>query len=248
MNKSLLTVAVLMLSVFSLVFYSCKKPATPRASVNSAEDVRQQEMLKKSYDDMKRVVIVKVNGEPITQFMVDHAIAELTPVYAPQNQKRTKELFLKIRDIALNELIMRELIVQEAKKRGMKANPKQIEAAVADVKHDAGSDAAYRDYLANNGLTEEMLKKSFEYRYLYESITEQEIYSKVPVTEAALKERYARDRDNLKTADQRVMTFEAARSELAQRIKVEGGEKKLREWVAELSKHANVEIIKTKPD
>ena len=144
------------------------------------------------------------------------------PQYLAKGQQRTPELDEKVRNDALDILIFQELAVQEAKKRGMKVKPEVIDGAVKKIKADKGSEA-FQTYLAENGLTEDELRKTIEQDALFEMIAAQEIDVKITVTDAALRERYKKEKAGMKDAAHGQMTFEAAKGMLEQRIRAEAG-------------------------
>ncbi len=242
MRKSAVTAVIMVLLFTQFMFSGCRKTETTGIS----PEEHQKEMVRKSFEESKKTIAAKVNGEPITMFALLREMNAVAPRYAAAGKERTPKLDEKIRTDALNTLIFQELAVQEAKKRGMKADPAEIERAVKEIKDKAGSGAAFREYLASNGLTEEELRKTIEQDALFEMIAAREVDEKVTVTDAALRARYGREKAGLKDAAHRQMTFEEAKEMLEQKIRAEAGEKRMRAWEKELKKNARIEIVKQK--
>lgn len=243
MKKSAL-IAVLMVFVISqFTLSACKKAKT---DAKTAPEAHMKEMVQRSFQESKKVIAVKVNGEPITMFALLREMNTIGPQYLTRGAKKTPELDEKVRKDALNNLIFLELAVQEAKKRGMKVKPETIEEHIRKVKTESGSDDAFRQYLASNNLTEDEFRKTIEQDALFELIASQEVDGKIKVTDAALRERYKKEKAGLKDADHKQMTFEASKGMIEQKVRTEAAEKRMRAWEQELKKNAKIEIIEKK--
>jgi hypothetical protein len=240
MKKHALLTMILVVAVSHLMLFSCKKTETAGAP----PDAHRNEMLKRSFEESKKVIAAKVNGEAITLFALLREMNAIAPQYLSQGRQRTPALDNKIRNDALNNVIIQALAVQEARKRGMKVNPDVIDGELKKIKANAGSPAAFQEYLDNNGLTEDELRQTVEQDALFELIATQEVDAKITVTDAALRERYNREKAGLKDSSHRQMTFEQAKPLLEQRVRAEAAEKRMRQWEKELRKNARIEIVK----
>jgi SurA N-terminal domain len=245
MKKHLITLITLVLLVSHFMLPGCRKSESERAK--TAPEAHQKEMVKRSFEESKKVISAKVNGEPIAMFSVLREMNAIAPQYLAVGQPATPELNAKIRKDALNTLITQELAVQEARKRGMKVKPEAIDSEIMKIKGDKGSEAGYQGYLGSQGITENELRKAIEQDTLFEMIAAQEIDAKVMVTDAALRERYKKGKAGLKDAAHRQITFEAAKGLLEQRLRAEAVDKRMRDWAEELRKNARIEIIEQKP-
>jgi hypothetical protein len=248
MMKRTATAAILVLAVSQLMFSACKKSETtrPTAPQTSSDQAHRKEMLKKSFEESKKVVAAKVNGEAITEFFVLREMNAIAPQYLPAGQAATPELNAKIRTDALNTLIVQELAVQEAKKRGMKVKPEIIDNEIKNIRTKAGTEAAFQEYLANNGLTEDELRKMIEQDAVFELMATHEVDAKIQVSDAVLRERYRKEKSALVTKDafHRQLSFEESKGLLEQKIRAEAGEKRMQAWEKELKKKARIEIMK----
>jgi hypothetical protein len=253
MRTGTITAIIVVLTISHVMISGCKKTeTTPVAAppVAGGEQARQQkQMLKKSYEESKKAVAAKVNGQAITMFSLLREMNALAPQYLAQGRQRTPELREEIRKHALDILISQELAVQEARKRGMKAKPEAVDNEIKRIKAEKGSEEAFQSYLGDSGLTEKELRKIIEQDHLFEMIAEKEIESKITVTEAALRERYEREKAKLKKQDapHGSMTFEEARGVLEQNVRAEEAEKRMQEWQKELRKNARIEIAEQRP-
>jgi len=97
--------------------------------------------------------VAKVNGVAIPQSRLDAFIKNA----AAQGQQDTPELRNRIRD----ELITREVVVQEAMKKGLDKNP-DVQAQIEFQRQGALINAYLQDYVKANPITEETLQAEYE--------------------------------------------------------------------------------------
>ncbi len=205
-------------------------------------ETHQKEMMRKSFDESKKAAAATVNGEVVTMFSLFREMNAIAPQYLKPGQKQTPELDRKIREDALRNVITVTLAVQEARRSGLTVPPGTIDKEIRKMREKAGSEKAFQDYLAGNGLREDELRSMVERDALFEMIAAREVDAKIRVTDAALRARYRKDRANLKDARHRQMTFEEARGLVEQEVRTEAAEKRMREWEKELRKNARIEI------
>ena len=246
MGKRATTAVILAVLFLQTAFIGCKKteqPA-PRSRLVGGEHVEQ--MVRKSLEEAKKSVAATVNSVPITQFAILREMSMIAPQYAGSGQEPTPEQRAKIRSDALENLIFRELGVQEAKKRGMHVKQETIDAAIKSVIAKEGSPEAYRKYLEYNGQTEAELREQIEQDALFDLIAAQEVNAKIKITDAELRKRYDEGKSGLKDPAHKQLTFEAAKGMLEQRLRAEATEKRLHAWEKELKKNAKIEILEKK--
>ena len=247
MIKRNITAIVMVFTVSLLMLIACKKTDTSRATAPPAspEQAHQKERLKESFEGSKKAVAARVNGEAITEFSLLREMNAIAPQYLTPGQPATPELNAKIRKDALNTLVIQTLAVQEAQKLGMKVAPEVMDNEIKKIKESTGSEAGYQEYLSNNGLTENELRKIVEQEALFELMAAHEIDAKITVTDSVLRERYNKEKSGLLAKDgpRRQMTFEEAKGLLEQKIRAEAGEKRMREWEKDLRKNARIEIV-----
>jgi hypothetical protein len=239
--------AIILLLITQAAFFACKKnDTTGPKTLQGSPEAHQQEMVKRSFDESKKVLAAKVNSEPITMFSLFLEMNAIAPQYLAAGQERTPEIDAKIREDALNTLIVQALAVQEARKRGMKVSPDLIDNTIKKMQTDAKSMDAYQKKLARQGMSEDELRKSIEQDSLFEQIAAQEIDAKIKISDQELRKRYAKEKAGLKDAAHGQMTFEQAKGMLEQKARAEASGKRMREWEAELKKTAKIEILEQK--
>jgi peptidyl-prolyl cis-trans isomerase C len=94
-----------------------------------------------------------VNNKPISKAKVDEFVKAMVAQGRPDNKE--------LRDNVVNELIARELFVQEAEKLGLARNPdvqKQLESARTEIM----SQAVIRDYVKKNPVSDADMKAEYE--------------------------------------------------------------------------------------
>jgi len=97
--------------------------------------------------------VAKVNGVAIPESRLDAFVKNATA----QGQQDTPELRSRVRD----ELITREIVVQEALKKGLDKNP-DVQAQIEFQRQGALINAYLKDYLQANPIPEETLQAEYE--------------------------------------------------------------------------------------
>ncbi len=245
------------LMAFAMVFMSSsctkkedasKSTAKKEAPKITQEQAKRIEEIKQEVKESKKIVVARVNGADITMHSLVKEMNLVAPKIIPAGKLATPEITNKVKEKALNNLIFRELAVQEAIKEGITVKAEAVDAVIAKVKAQGGSDEAYKQYLQERGLTEEALRKVIERDHLFEMITAKEIYQKIPIDDQALRAEYEKDKSLLVTKDNppRQLSFEEAKYFLVRKIKSERSGKRIAEWDKELRKKAKIEVIPSK--
>lgn len=164
------------------------------AEIPKAEAAKKTEEELKAAEEARKSIVARVNGVDISMFMLVRAMNRISPKYVKAGETLAPETTEKIRKEALDRLIFEELAVQEAIKQGINPEPEAIGKVVAQVRENAGSEQAYREYLEKSFLTEETLRKMIERSQRYELITAREIYGKVKIDEKLLRDEYEKEK------------------------------------------------------
>lgn len=134
-------------------------------------------------------VVARVNGVPITNAEVDE---ELTTAGAAGHARMPK-LAAEVRRRALEELIEGELIYQDAKKKGVRLEPVEIERALGQARKQA----------ASSGTREEKaLRRKTERGLMIEKVTALEMAAHAPMSETELRRYYREQRERLRKPEQ----------------------------------------------
>ncbi len=127
-------------------------------------------------------IVAVVNGDIITLSEVQ----KINAVYSSQNIRRD----------ALNDLIEKRLILQEAKKLGIKTTDDELKDAIEDIKRKNNiDDTGFMSLLAKEGVTLEEYKANLKDQLTIGRLIETEVRSKIVVTDKDISDYY---REHLK--------------------------------------------------
>ena len=119
---------------------------------------------------------VKVNGDVITQEEIDSNYDRFCTAYNLENQLDERSGLQFKRDVT-TYLIENELILQEAKKRGIEADQEQVSALKEQFKGYYNSEEEFKTALSEQKMTEEqfddMLKEQVIYNALQENLLQE---------------------------------------------------------------------------
>ncbi|MBX7172247.1 MAG: peptidylprolyl isomerase [Pyrinomonadaceae bacterium] len=96
----------------------------------------------------------------------------------------------ELRQLALEELVAKELAFQEAKKIGLKASPTEINSSLDKIKKRYQTEKSFNEALTVEKITEDELKKQIERNLLLEKINKQEIENKSKISDTEAKQHY----------------------------------------------------------
>lgn len=125
-------------------------------------------------------IVAKVNGDVITK---DEFYQEMLNAGGKQ---------------LLDRLIDQKLIEQAAKEKGVTATEEQVRERLDEMKHQFGGEASFQTYLAQFGITEEMLERDIRNQLLVEGILGPEM----EISEKEMKEYFENNQDYLGEPEQ----------------------------------------------
>jgi hypothetical protein len=243
------SIAVLLMATISLTGLSCKKEQKPAAPPPTPEQKAKLEEVKKevkqSAEAAKTVIVAQVNGVDIT--MLD-LVAEMNSI-AQRNEaraggKKAPQSTEKVKKEALDNLIFKELAIQESIKQGMTVSPDTIDNVVKLMKEQTGSKEAFQQYLDDRQMTEADLRKRIERSQRLEMITGKEIYQKVKIDEKDMHADYEKNKSEYKDNTGRQLSYEEAANFIRRKLMSEKGAAMKKEWAKTLKKNASVVIFK----
>ena len=191
-------IRTIVLVIIALSAFSCAHEKEERrdTAVTPAEHGQMLQEFQKDVEESKKVAVARVNGVDITMFNLTNRMNQISPQYVKQGEKITPETLQKLKSEALDMLIFRELAIQEAVRQGMKVDPSMVEHDIAALQSRKGSADEFKKMLTMTGQTEETLRQQIERDRLFLMIADKEIFKKVAVDEAAIKEAYAAQGDH----------------------------------------------------
>lgn len=137
--------------------------------------------------------VARVNGVVLTESDIEEAMSEIIPteVFHKMMTPEKKAAFIPQ---ALDLIIERELLYQEAKRRGMKADRQKIKEAKDAVAKKLGGKKNLREALKKVGLTEKDYEARLGRRFLSAELRSLEIEGKTAVTREEIEAYYERNK------------------------------------------------------
>jgi parvulin-like peptidyl-prolyl isomerase len=152
-------------------------------------------------------IVAVVNNEVITQKDVDGFAAIMYLEHANE-YKEQKELDLameKWRKDALEKIIEERLMIQEAKKEKLVAEPELIERRLNQVKRRFSSPEGFEQAITSEGLTVNDIKNKITEQLLMQKIFEAKIKDKIAVSPAEITDYYQRHKEAMVLPEQAVV-------------------------------------------
>ena len=149
--------------------------------------------------------IIKINDGKITQKdfdnLMDKQIAQ-SPMAQMGDMKSNKNgmLYLMLSQRVLNQLIIEELLNQEANARGIKVSSKEVSEAIAKIMDKIGGKDKLMDILKQNGLSVSQFKADIRKQVKMQKLAI--AAGNVKVTDADCKKFYDENADKVKHEDQ----------------------------------------------
>lgn len=126
-------------------------------------------------------IVAIVNDDVITardlQAQASQLLQEANAPHPSTDQEHEQ-----LRRAALEQLIERQLIVQEATRRGVKVSPEDVAKRLDEIRRQAATPEAYDAMLAEAGLTEEQFKSKLREQLLVQRAIEYQIRPKIQVS------------------------------------------------------------------
>lgn len=123
--------------------------------------------------------VARVNGTPISQMRLQHYFADYLQAQGRAvSSIRSPTLYKRLHDAALDDLIDRELLWQEALKRGVSISDSQVQAQVAGLRQAFGSERFVRR-LSDAGFDEQSFVE-----YTRRELAAQQVYTELGQVEA----------------------------------------------------------------
>ncbi len=130
-------------------------------------------------------VVALVNGEPIpvAEFERELALAYEVPEGATAP---APDQLVALKQTVLRELVDRQLLLQDAKAKGISIPPEAVRTAVTQLKAEY-QDGRFQDALAQGRLTEPEFEQKTAARLTVEKLVDEVVYQRVAVTEEELQ-------------------------------------------------------------
>ncbi len=142
-------------------------------------------------DPFPKQVLVNVNNVPLT---VQDVAQELTKmpknIVALQDQE-------KLKSVVLEQLIVKELLLQKAQELNLKLTNEEIDQALRDIKDELGiSEEEFNKVLVEQGITLDIVKQTYHDQLLISKVMKQELPQPV-VTDDEIRSYYEENKEKV---------------------------------------------------
>ncbi len=141
-----------------------------------------------------------VNGKPIPMSEYDAGLEQLNRQIAMTGKTPDEKQMPALKQRIIDNLVARELLIQEVGKQGIKADEAEVNAQLDAVKKNA-SPEEFANSLKQMNTTEPALKEFFASQLAIKKLIDKEVASKAPVTPQEVKAFYDGNPDVFKTPE-----------------------------------------------
>ncbi|MFB3814940.1 MAG: peptidyl-prolyl cis-trans isomerase [Terriglobales bacterium] len=120
-------------------------------------------------------VVARVNGAPLFERDLQVQVKALFPYYSVHGGQVPVTAQAEIRQKALDRLVLEELVYQEAKRRGVKVSPAQVNGRIAAARNKAASAQDFRRSIIATYGSEREFRRYAERALLIETLWEREV-------------------------------------------------------------------------
>jgi peptidyl-prolyl cis-trans isomerase C len=142
-------------------------------------------------------VVAKVNGTPIKKELLVKTADQVHKQMMP-NAPQTAEFYRRV----LDNLVTRELLLQEAKKTGVVVSDEEVTKQVGELKNRFPSPEKFQQELKNEGMTEADLMQTAHDAYMVQKLVEGKVVADIKVSDAEEKDFYDKNQAQLKRPEQ----------------------------------------------
>jgi peptidyl-prolyl cis-trans isomerase C len=164
----------------ALIISSCgKRPPTAEPSSAAA-------LFEVTVKD-KTIIVAKVNGTELTNYAL---INMMNRIRLMNERASLAEPEAILRKKALDQLVLQELALQTAARKGMSVEDAFIDRTMAQFISKLGHEEGYKEYLAKNFMTTVEFRAQVEQSLTIQRILMEEVIKKSSVTEEDIKNEY----------------------------------------------------------
>lgn len=136
-------------------------------------------------------VSAKVNGKPIYTEQIDREMERYLAQYAQYGMQPSEEDRAKIREQVIEQLIARELLLQEAESQKIKADQEEVDKQLEQIKERSGSEENFNNALAQAGFASEAdFRKEIEEAFILQELIENRLVKDLTVSDQDAREYY----------------------------------------------------------
>ena len=183
--------------------------------------------------------VAVVNGEEVSRAEFERLQTQIATQQGVDVASTTEDVKSKIKAQALDSLIAQTLLRQAAKAAGITASSTGVESQLAAVKVQLGSQDAYDQALAEQGMTEESLRTRINSDFIIQAYLERELHlSTITVSDEEVKAVY-----DAAAAQQTVPPFEEVKDQVKQAALSQKQQALVEAHVATLRSAGDVKVL-----
>ena len=126
----------------------------------------------------------------ITAKDLDLEVQKTISQYESQGMQVPEEQKAQLRDAVLTQMVERKLLLHEAEQSGIEVDKDEFEAQFSSLKSQFPNDEAFAEALSQRGYTEDMFKAEMAEIMTLQAFLEEEISSKIELSEEELQTFY----------------------------------------------------------
>jgi peptidyl-prolyl cis-trans isomerase C len=140
--------------------------------------------------DPKPANAALVNGKPVAYQDFEWELELYNRRLQSQGMQIPEHLQVQVRKEVIDELVNRELIFQESVKKGVAIEPEQVEKELDAIKQRYPDKKEFDAIMSSMKMNEERLKSQIAQRSAITALIEQEIVSKIEISDAEIQSFY----------------------------------------------------------
>lgn len=186
--------------------------------------------------------VIKINNSVITKSMIDESFKN-GAVNIDVNKPENKFIYLIYKNKAVNDLIVKELLTQEAEKRKISVSDEEVKSKLDEIINKVGGKAKFETSLAQNHLNKDSFGEMLKLDLLKEKLVNN-IAGEKSVSNAEIKDFYVKNQDKYFKHPEQIRASHILISSSEAEIKSKLETSKLP--AAELNKKVKTEMDKAK--
>src|ERR1051326_4490888 len=135
-------------------------------------------------------VVARVNGKEITRAQLDEAVQETMKSMSMRGQQIPAEHLKEVEPQILDQLIGQQLAIEKSKTIKVENLDAKVKEQLDAIRKNFPDEKAFAEQLKTMNLTEDKLKQKITEGVQVDALLEQEVRSKIQVTDKEVKEFY----------------------------------------------------------
>ena len=143
-----------------------------------------------------------VNGVVITKIDFGRKLHQVKQHMLRRGQQISDERLAKVKTDVLETMINEELLFQESRNKGITVDPKAVATDLKRIKKGFATDADFKKFIAESGLTEPELQSDIERGHVINKLIEKQITALVVIPDREIKTFYDTHPNSFKKSEQ----------------------------------------------